>query len=157
MVKFICPELGITIVLTDEAIEKIQLYMQTPGESKSEAGGLLFCRDIASNTIVISEITPPSDKDIRKLFFFKHAPNYPNKIIKKKRAEGHHYIGDWHSHPEKSPRPSQQDRRSILKLFNESTHDLNYMCHLILSDREISESYVCLTDGHTLLPCMLSD
>lgn len=157
MVKFICPELGISIFFMDEAIETIQPYMQTPGESKPEAGGLLFCRDIASSTIVISEITPPTNKDTRTRFFFKHAPNYPNRIIKKKRAEGYHYIGDWHSHPEKSPRPSHQDRRSILKLFNESTHELNYMCHLILSDREITESYVCLTDGHTLYPCIFSN
>jgi integrative and conjugative element protein (TIGR02256 family) len=153
MVEFTCFELGISIILTDKVIEKFRPYQQTPGKSKPEAGGLLFCTNIDSSKIVVSDIAPPSDKDIRKPFFFKHDAKHPNKVIKEKRSQGYHYIGDWHSHPQKFCTPSRQDERSILSLFNQSTHDLNFMCHLILSNSDIQNSYVCLTNGKKIYSC----
>jgi hypothetical protein len=36
-----------------------------------------------------------------------------------------HYVGDWHSHPERVPSPSGRDLRSIRECAQKSTHGLN--------------------------------
>ena len=38
---------------------------------------------------------------------------------------GLHFIGDWHTHPEKIPTPSVSDVRSISQAVTQSKHHLN--------------------------------
>lgn len=44
---------------------------------------------------------------------------------------GFHFIGDWHTHPERVPHPSQSDVRSIREAFRQSKHHLNGFLLLI--------------------------
>ena len=44
---------------------------------------------------------------------------------------GLHFIGDWHTHPERLPRPSPSDVHSIRQAFKLSKHHLNGFVLLI--------------------------
>ena len=45
-------------------------------------------------------------------------------VIESYFDQGLHYVGDWHTHPEKHPTPSADDLRSIAECFRQSTHEL---------------------------------
>ncbi len=54
---------------------------------------------------------------------------------------GLHYIGDWHTHPQDYPVPSQADKKKILKIFNISKHELSCMLLLIIGGLDVKETF----------------
>ena len=44
--------------------------------------------------------------------------------ITEQYARNHHFVGDWHSHRQRKPHPSDTDLLSMQELVRESTHGL---------------------------------
>ncbi|WP_204103268.1 MULTISPECIES: Mov34/MPN/PAD-1 family protein [Spirulina sp. CCY15215] len=81
---------------------------------KSEAGGVLMGRYIRESLdVVIDDVTIPMRGDRRKRFnFFRDRDRHQRAINQAwQESDGTtHYLGEWHTHPEKVPIPSPSDR-----------------------------------------------
>lgn len=79
-----------------------------------EAGGVLLGRELlVSGDLVIDEITAPMHGDVRtRTSFFRSAPLHQRRILDAWRASAGTcgYLGEWHTHPEHRPVPSEIDR-----------------------------------------------
>ena len=45
---------------------------------------------------------------------------------------GLHFVGDWHTHPEPTPRPSEDDLKNMQECFAKSVHELRTFAMIIL-------------------------
>ena len=113
---------GQTLILSHSVIDHLRRHRQTKPSSR-EAGGQLFAR-FEGNIIGIERATGPRSSDRRGLMTF-----VPNRLaerweIKRLFKEDLHYVGDWHTHSESSPRPSQTDIASFKEMFRKSRHKL---------------------------------
>ena len=98
-----------------------------------EAGGQLFAK-ISNDAIVIQKATPPRPGDRRGRFLF-----WPNRVAEQTEidlefANGLHYVGDWHTHPQRIPKMSSTDKRNIQKCFSMSDHDLSAFLMIIVGN-----------------------
>ena len=91
---------------------------------RKEAGGQLFAT-FEENVIKVIEATYTKKADKRGRFFF-----WPNRkdeqveIHRKYTEAGIHFVGDWHTHPEHIPRPSDSDIKSVAEMLRDSRHNL---------------------------------
>ena len=72
-------------------------------------------------------------------------------------ADGLHYVGDWHTHPDPVPLPSMTDLHSISECLIRSRHELNAFVMVIVGTAPLPEAlHVSVHDGtsHTVLKPM---
>lgn len=78
-----------------------------------ETGGKIF-GTYFGNMAVIGEITGPSNDSIHEPYGFEMGTEGVQELIDKNYEQGMRYIGDWHSHPNNSPKPSQIDDNQMI-------------------------------------------
>ena len=88
-----------------------------------EAGGQLFAL-IDGHDWRVTEATGPRRSDLRSRFGFVGNRSQDQKDIRQRFSSGLHYVGDWHTHPQASPRPSITDIDSMTKMVAASRHEL---------------------------------
>ena len=113
---------GQILVLTHMVIDHLKRHCQSSPSSR-EAGGQLFAR-FEGDTIRIERATGPRPSDRRGLMAFVPNRLAERREIKRLFKEGLHYVGDWHTHSEPSPRPSQTDTDSCKEMFRKSRHKM---------------------------------
>ncbi len=90
---------------------------------KKEAGGVLLGRHILdSSDIVVDEITVPMRRDRRgRHYFYRDQRNHQQAIGRVWRESGGTcpYVGEWHTHPEAYPAPSELDLRDWQRKLRE--------------------------------------
>lgn len=116
-------ESGQTIFFTESVLKHLWKHRQTHWW-KREAGGLLFAR-IDRQSILVAEATGPRRSDRRGRYFYRADRGVEQGEIAERHLNGLHYIGDWHSHPEKFPVPSGRDEATMATRVIESRHQLN--------------------------------
>lgn len=89
--------------------------------SDDEAGGQLFAR-LADGSVDIEVATGPRPADRRSRFYFAPSRIHERREIRDLHRYGLHYVGDWHTHPEPIPSPSNLDLRNIREVFTRSRH-----------------------------------
>jgi integrative and conjugative element protein (TIGR02256 family) len=115
---------------------------------------MLFSHDLEGEMVCVSSVSIPGRGDVRRRHYFAMDECRAQAIIEAEFANGLHYIGDWHTHPQQLPKPSQQDVRSINRVFTDSEHHLRFILLLILSSTEdFASSFVGLADGKTVHEC----
>ncbi|WP_322894137.1 MULTISPECIES: Mov34/MPN/PAD-1 family protein [unclassified Yoonia] len=85
-----------------------------------EAGGQLFA-EIDGGVWHVTSATGPRVADRRGRFYF-----WPDRKTEQSEIDHHfmtglEYVGDWHTHPENVPAPSDDDTVSIQNVVREST------------------------------------
>lgn len=89
----------------------------------AEAGGQLFA-SYAEDAIVIEVATGPYWSDTRSRTRFTPDRKRELKDIAAQFHKGLHFIGNWHTHPERCPHPSSLDIGNTRQRFVESNHEL---------------------------------
>lgn len=113
-------ELGFEVYLTDGVLHLINEYRQFLGAKNAEACGIII-GEIRSKSLRVIDISLPADDDERTIYSFfrksrKHQ-NYLNNLHE--ISDGTlQYIGEWHTHPEPKPHPSNSDYNGWSKLIN---------------------------------------
>lgn len=107
------------VCFSRKVIEKLKKYIQISSFS-TEAGGLLIGYRRGKH-FEITDITYPYKGDIRKRNFFerkdkKHISKL--QFIHKFSFGQKGFLGEWHTHPEKNPRPSSLDITEWKKTTN---------------------------------------
>jgi integrative and conjugative element protein (TIGR02256 family) len=113
-----------------EALSVMWKYRQMQ-RCSLEAGGQIFCT-FSDDGAVIRAVTEPGPTDKRGCFRF--VPDRDREIVDIRRHHelGLHYIGDWHTHPQRIPSYSRRDIRSIRECYERSTHSLSAMVLVIV-------------------------
>lgn len=123
MIEFPIGTSGQLIVLTDAVLTHFRHHRQV-SRWRREAGGQLFAR-IEGHRIVVVEATGPrsGDRRTRTGYFPDRAAERAE--ISSRHAVGLHFVGDWHTHPDREPQPSGRDLESMAECFRKSVHQLN--------------------------------
>jgi len=140
------PESQQRILLTKPILGLFKTHRQQGLEA--ESGGLLFA-EFDFPIIRIVEVSPPhkSDKCWRTLFI-------PNRVlqrqyIKQRFKQGLHFVGEWHTHPQDKPSPSDLDLESMADSFLRSHHELSYFVMIIVGKATDSlELWVSVHNGN---------
>ena len=122
------------ISFTAAAISHMMAYRQlTVGDT--EAGGQLFAR-LSEGRIDVEVATGPNPADRRSRFYFAPSRVHERREIRKLHQRGLHYVGDWHTHPQKVPSPSDVDLHNISEIFKQSRHSYAGILMVILGQLE---------------------
>ena len=121
--RYILPEGRGQLIFTGPVLEHMFSQKQKHWLSR-ESGGQLFA-SFGNENIVVTEATGPRKQDKRGRFsFWPHRPSEQKEINQRYKEAGLHFVGDWHTHPERTPNPSGGDADSVAKMFGASKHDL---------------------------------
>lgn len=128
------------IKICNEVIEIMMNYIQDSDE-KLEAGGILLGRFlINSKDIIIDKVTVPMEVDIRERNFYKRDEKKHQKVIDRewRNSKGKcNYLGEWHTHAEKYPTPSNIDLIEWKKKLQNDIFSSRYLYFIIVGNKEI--------------------
>ncbi len=115
-------ELGdFKIFFTEDVLSLLANYIQVE-QGQHEAGGILLGQ-VKERDIYITRISFPSNRDRSSRYSFKRSKRNAQAIIdyefynSSKRTI---YLGEWHTHPEELPTPSNVDRKMIKDQFSKN-------------------------------------
>jgi integrative and conjugative element protein (TIGR02256 family) len=132
-VRFPVGDSGQTLVLSPKALKVFSKYRQVD-QSQPESGGLLLARfDLPLVRVEVA--TSPQSGDNRSRFLFVSDEHSRRATVRKYFRKGFHFIGEWHTHPQRDPSPSGLDVDSMKDLFRQSVHELNYFVMVIVGNR----------------------
>jgi integrative and conjugative element protein (TIGR02256 family) len=117
---------GSTFQLADQALETLLAHRQVERSAK-EAGGILLGRLLLdSNDAIVDEASQPAKVDRRGRFFFHRAraPAQERVTATWMRSNGSsQYLGEWHTHPQDDPIPSNKDLSDWSRLLHVTVCD----------------------------------
>lgn len=106
------------VTIADKVMQQIQSFATSDLSSK-EAGGI-FLGYYRGPHVEVIDCTVPLPKDKRSMFgFLRRDPGHSATAIAAWKASGRKtaFVGEWHTHPEDNPTPSQVDRNTWLDLM----------------------------------------
>lgn len=142
---------GPAIILTENVLSVMQKYRQLHPSAR-EAGGQLYAKFEGDDTLIL-EATKPKILDRRTRYRFK-----PNRMLQKfeiynKYRKGLHFVGDWHTHPEKYPAPTNKDINYMNNHFHLSFRNFRAFVMVIIgTEPEPQGLHVALVKGKFLIP-----
>jgi integrative and conjugative element protein (TIGR02256 family) len=113
---------GQTLLFTGPVLETFSEHRQLRFWQR-EAGGQLFGH-FQGATIEVVEATGPRRTDRRTRTSYIPDRRAEQREIDERFRRGLHFIGDWHSHPEKIPVPSYRDVTSLNETVRRSSHSM---------------------------------
>lgn len=135
------------LVVTPTVLNHLAKHQQSEGNS-SEAGGQLFAR-FKGEQIRVEHATGPRATDRRSRYGYIPDRRVEQEEIDWMHSRGLHFIGDWHTHPERIPTPSASDVRSIREAVTRSKHHLNGVVMLIAGTELFPLGlFIALYDAH---------
>jgi integrative and conjugative element protein (TIGR02256 family) len=133
------------LVITPEVLGHFGRYRQRRCLS-SEAGGQLFAR-FTADAIIVEVATGPYREDKRSRFLFTPDRRREQRDIDDHFAQRLHFLGNWHTHPQKVPAPSGTDLKNTRQRFIESDHALKAFLMVIVGLAPFPTGlYVALVD-----------
>jgi len=131
---------GGVVKLGEDALAGMLRFAQL-SEAATEAGGVLIGRHIAdSKDVVIDRVTVPMAGDRRTRTRFDRAHRRHQKALDEawERSSGTSvYLGEWHTHPEPLPTPSNIDLNDWRKRLVNDRVEADFLLFLIVGQREI--------------------
>jgi integrative and conjugative element protein (TIGR02256 family) len=130
MIEYPIGNSGQSILLCDGVLAHFARHRQVRCWHR-EAGGQLFARD-SSEQLVIELATGPRKTDRRSRMLYIPDRSAERAEIVKLHAQGLHFVGDWHTHPQKVPHYSTCDGQNIADCFEKSVHQMNCFVLIIV-------------------------
>jgi integrative and conjugative element protein (TIGR02256 family) len=134
------------LLIDDQVLQRFKKYQQKHWYQK-EAGGQLFARVEGSN-VIVAEATGPRRTDKRTRFGYLPDRAIERDEITQRHASSLHYVGDWHTHPQRRPLPSSLDLQSIAECVMKSRHHLNAFVLIVVGTEKFPNGLsVLVHDG----------
>jgi len=130
VLRYLFPGESGHLIFTKEVIDCFIKHRQL-GPLSREFGGQLFARFVDTD-VIIERVTGLRKGDKRGRFHFLPSRKAEQNEINCMFKEELHYIGDWHTHPQNKPLPSQQDISSMENAFLHSHHELKAFIMVII-------------------------
>lgn len=137
-----------TIIISETVLNVIQQYIQNTPQKK-EAGGILLGQ-VIQDKIYITRASTPNKFDKSSRYLFERNKEIAQVIVDYEFANSNSktiYIGEWHTHPENTPTPSNQDKKMIKEQFRLSKLNEPF---LVLIIQGIKELYLGLYNKDSL-------
>ena len=128
--RFETKRLSTIVTFSAEVVKHFADHRQQ-GKIKTEIGGQLFA-EFVKNEVRVVRTTGPNATDRRGWAWFRPDQRKQNDEIKQLFADGLHFVGDWHTHPEREPSPSSWDLESMEDCFKKSRHQLKAFVMVIV-------------------------
>jgi integrative and conjugative element protein (TIGR02256 family) len=126
--------------LSERAIETMLAAQQT-SSMIPESGGMIVGRLIVgSDDVVVDEATIPTRDDQQGRFFFKRAKRAAQEIIDKLWNDSNctvNYLGEWHTHPETIPHPSEVDLKNWKRITHRAQYEQDFLFFVIVGTEAI--------------------
>ncbi len=135
--RFESKRLGTIVSFSSEVVKHFVDHRQQ-GKIKTEIGGQLFA-EFVKNEVRVVRTTGPNATDKRGWAWFKPDQRKQNIEIKQLFEDGLHFVGDWHTHPEREPSPSSWDLESMEDCFKKSRHQLKAFVMVIIGRAEFPQ------------------
>lgn len=110
------------IIYTKQALQMFQSEIELFGSI--ETGGVLLGY-IKDDLLIIEKASNGGSNAIHEEFYFRADPHYVDMFIDMEIANSGNklrYIGEWHTHPQINPIPSELDLQSLYEI-SESSYD----------------------------------
>ena len=131
---------GNRLIVDGSVIHKFIQYQQN-SFNDYEAGGLLLGRHLKNcSHLAVDHISKPQRGDKRSRYGFFRGKGH-QKIAHKYWAISNStcaYLGNWHTHPEPYPEPSQTDINDWLNVLKNDVYEGNHLYFIIVGTREIA-------------------
>jgi integrative and conjugative element protein (TIGR02256 family) len=131
------------VKIDDHALARLLAYRQLQPED-AEAGGVLLGRRLAGGHVVVDEITEPIPTDVRSRFAFHRSAEHQAEIDAAHERSGGtcNWLGEWHTHAEPDPRPSEVDLADWQRRAREDTYDAEELIFVIVGT-EHTRAWTC--------------
>jgi integrative and conjugative element protein (TIGR02256 family) len=121
--------------ISGEAQDELSTHRQLAGGAK-EAGGILLGRIVSTGTdVIVDRISAPDPRDGRSRFWFRRRRKPAQVIVDTAWSTSRGtciYLGEWHSHPEDVPQPSQHDRSEWVRIAGEAKFEQDRLFFVIV-------------------------
>jgi hypothetical protein len=120
------------ININENTLKIINEYIQD-SNVKPESGGILLGQ-LKGHNIYVQKVTIPNKFDSSTRYTFIRAKEIAQIILDYEVVNSQNtitYLGEWHTHPENTPTPSQQDKRMINEQFKLGTFNVPFLLLLI--------------------------
>ncbi len=138
-VKFTLTNNGI-FKIDNEVLPRLCKYLQI-SKDDAEAGGVLLGRFLKdSKNIIVDHISVPMIGDKRSRFSFVRNKKMHQKIIDNEWLKSNgtcNYVGEWHTHPEDYPTPSNVDTDNWKNRLKQDKFSTRYLYFMIVGLKEI--------------------
>jgi len=145
---------GFRVIIVPSALSDLNRHRQSPADS--ESGGLILGY-LFSDRLEVIEIVPPSAFDLAAPRSFVRSRHRAQQAIDEAwgRSQGRlNYVGEWHSHSEHAPSPSQQDKRMADSALRTTQMELDTLVMVIVGMR--GKLWVGVQTPSNLLPLIVS-
>lgn len=136
-----------SIEIKEEVIEQLREFTQKDG---CELCGVLTGSQIDEKKFRISKVSPPCVANNSRYGCVRDA-QMGNAFIAEDYEQSEHtrvYIGEWHTHPEPNPTPSQTDISSIVSNYHSSSLALPILVMVIVGTESL---YVSVYEGNNFI------
>jgi integrative and conjugative element protein (TIGR02256 family) len=144
----------IRVIIARSVLNIIESFKQSTKRS-SESGGILLGQ-VRDNDVFILKVTTPNKFDHASRFLFNCNKDAAQVIIDYEFINSGHktiYLGEWHTHPENYPSPSNIDRRMIDNQYFKNKINEPFLVLLI---HGLEGTYSAIFDGNKLLKIELT-
>lgn len=131
-------ELNVKIEISGELLRKMLSYEQAIYDD--ERGGILLgMYDSQSYYYKITDFTVPNEFDQAGQLFFVRSKHGAQQVINEQWRKSHgliNYLGEWHTHPEKKPKPSAVDLSLIQQIIEDESAVWPEVLMIILGQKD---------------------
>lgn len=109
-----------SVIIAEKALSVIESEVCAFGII--ETGGILMGH-LHNGIIYIDKASDAGPHAIHDQFYFRADPNYIDMFIDMESANSsgkNHYLGEWHTHPQLKPEPSEVDLNSLSEIASTS-------------------------------------
>lgn len=124
------------LVIQKNVAEIFHKHEQKNGEG--ESGGILLGYVYPDYTEICAIVTPGNLDKFGRLFFIRSKQGAQRRINKAwKKSDGRRiYLGEWHTHSQKHPVPSNVDKNMIKKQLIETEMEINFLYLVIVGQND---------------------
>ncbi|PIV64643.1 MAG: hypothetical protein CO162_00955 [bacterium (Candidatus Ratteibacteria) CG_4_9_14_3_um_filter_41_21] len=120
------------LIIKSKVLNVFRKYEQK--KSVDESGGILLGY-VYRNYTEIAKVTTPNRFDTHRLRFFIRSKVSAQAQINKawiKTRGTLIYVGEWHTHSETNPKPSDVDKKMIMKSLKETKMEIDFLYLIIV-------------------------
>lgn len=139
---------NVIVEVSENVLNIYSAFIQSKQDAH-EAGGIILGH-VKDNYIFISKATTPTMQDSSSRNNFERDFNTAQLIVDYEffNSNGHLiYLGEWHTHPEDTPYPSNQDLKMIKQQYIKNKLNEQFLLLIIIG---IKSNYLGLYDGKKL-------